>query len=257
MKLNPTKIMKIKRNGFARVLLASFLCLAMLLSPLSMRAAYAAENDAGEDPDPLRIGSFSVTFEFYNETTGNKEPVTGGNSVGLFKVADVVYVDQVGWRFKADSRFAEIGEFPGTSEELDEQNLDLAEELEIMSRGYDFDYGPKEMNSEGEVYFDELPVGLYLVMQAAQSKDSDKKFVIAPFLVSIPLRDKDGTLIYDVTANAKPVGVAKEELPPPPPPEPPHDRVPQTGQLWWPVMAFGAAGVLLVCAGLLRKSKRQ
>ena len=110
MKLNPTKIMKIKRNGFARVLLASFLCLAMLLSPLSMRAAYAAENDAGEELDPLRIGSFSVTFEFYNETTGNKEPVTGGNSVGLFKVADVVYVDQVGWRFKADSRFAEIGD---------------------------------------------------------------------------------------------------------------------------------------------------
>ena len=74
--------------------------------------------------------------------------------------------------------------------------------------------------------------------------------------VSIPLRDKSGALIYDVTAKAKPVGVAKEIVPPPPP-KPKPKRVPQTGQLWWPVMAFGAAGMLLVCAGLLRKSRRK
>ena len=240
------------KNKIKGIMKAALALSMSLVLPLTSIPASAAESNETLDPD--RKGSISITFTFYDEDTGKTVPVAGGNSVGLYKVADAVYVDQAGWRFKADSRFAKIGEFPGTSEELDKQNLDLAEKLEDMSRSYDFDYGPKEMNSKGEVSFDGLPVGLYLVMQAEQSKDSDKKYVIAPFLISIPLRDKSGALIYDVTAKAKPVGVVKEVVPPPPPKP---KRVPQTGQLWWPVMAFGTAGVLLVCAGLLRKSRRQ
>ena len=34
------------------------------------------------------------------------------------------------------------------------------------------------------------------------------------------------------------------------------DKIPQTGQLWWPVAAMSAAGVCLVGAGLLRRRKQ-
>ena len=38
-------------------------------------------------------------------------------------------------------------------------------------------------------------------------------------------------------------------------PEKRHKRLPQTGQLWWPVMLLGAAGAVSIVIGLLRKRK--
>ena len=44
------------------------------------------------------------------------------------------------------------------------------------------------------------------------------------------------------------------------PTEPPHDdeeKIPQTGMLWWPVMVFGMAGLVLIAVGItLRKEQR-
>lgn len=41
----------------------------------------------------------------------------------------------------------------------------------------------------------------------------------------------------------------------PPPKTPMPDRLPQTGQLWWPVPLLLAAGLVLVIAGLLRRRR--
>ena len=234
--------MKKKIKGIAKAVLALSMCLVM---PLTAIPASAAEN---EFPDLDRTGSLSITYKYYNEKTGETNPVSGGNSVGLFKVADVI-VDN-GFKFKLDDRFASVGEIPATSEELDIVNMDLAEAMEKIAKDYDFDVPSQETDANGRVSFDGLEVGMYLVMQDAKGK-GDNRYELTPFLLTIPYRNADGSLTYDISADTKPVGIFKEQVPPPTPPR----RIPQTGQLWWPVAALGAAGVLFVVMGMVRRSR--
>ena len=168
----------------------------------------------------------------------------------LFKVAEVVADN--GYRLKVDDRFASVGEIPATSEELDIVNMDLAEAMEKIAKDYDFDVPSQETDANGQVSFDGLEAGLYLVMQDARG-EGENRFFLSPFLISIPYRNADGSLAYDITADAKPIGVYKEQVPPPPAPTP--KKIPQTGQLWWPVAMLGAAGVLFVVMGMVRRSK--
>ena len=235
-----------RMKGIAKAVLALSMCLVM---PLTAIPASAAEN---EFPDLDRTGSLSITYKYYNEKTGETKPVSGGNSVGLFKVADVI-VDN-GFKFKLDDRFASVGEIPATSEELDIVNMDLAEAMERIAKDYDFDVPSQETDANGRVSFDGLEVGLYLVMQDARG-EGENRYFLSPFLITIPYRNADGSLSYDITADAKPIGIYKEQVPPPTPPTPP--TIPQTGQLWWPVAALGAAGVLFVVMGMVRRSRNK
>ena len=226
--------------------LALVICLSIAITSqtvMSVRAAYR------EMLDIDRKGSISITFTYYDESTGKTYPVTNGNSVGLFKVANAV-VDN-GYKFVTDSRFATAGDIPSEDDALDAANLDLAEKMSKIARGYDFDITPKEIDEDGRVRFEDLDVGLYLVLQASQGKGEDNKYVITPFLISIPCRNPDGSLLYDVDAKSKPIGIAKEKKPSPPKPP----IIPQTSQLWWPVMALGAVGLLFLFAGMVRKKR--
>ena len=72
-----------------------------------------------------------------------------------------------------------------------------------LASDYEFDEAPQKMDSEGRVSFGGLSIGLYLVMQAEKGT-GDKEFTITPFLVSIPYRNADGSLLYDVDSSAKP-----------------------------------------------------
>ena len=212
-------------KGIAKAVLALSMCLVM---PLTAIPVSAAENEV---PDLDRTGSLTITYKYYNEKTKETKSVSGGNSVGLFKVADIV--EDGGYKFVIDDRFASAGEIPDTSEELDAVNVDLAEAMAKIAKGYDFDIASRETDEEGRVSFDGLEVGMYLVMQDAKGK-GDNRYELTPFL-----------------ADTKPVGIFKEQVPPPTPPR----RIPQTGQLWWPVAALGAAGVLFVVMGMVRRSR--
>jgi hypothetical protein len=215
--------------------------------PLTAIPVSAAENEV---PDLDRTGSLTITYKYYNEKTNETESVSGGNSVGLFKVAEVVADN--GYRFKVDNRFASVGEIPATSEELDAVNNDLAGKMEEIAKNYDFDVAPQETDANGQVSFDGLEVGMYLVMQSARG-EGENRYFLSPFLITIPYRNADGSLAYDISADAKPIGVYKELVPPPPAPTP--KKIPQTGQLWWPVAMLGAAGVLFVVMGMVRRSR--
>ena len=233
--------MRKRMKGIAKAVLALSMCLVM---PLTAIPVSAAENEA---PDLDRTGSLTITYKYYNEKTKETESVSKGNSVGLFKVAEVVADN--GYRFKVDNRFASVGEIPATSEELDIVNMDLAEAMEKIAKDYDFDVPSQETDANGRVSFDGLEVGLYLVMQDARG-EGENRYFLSPFLITIPYRNADGSLSYDITADAKPIGIYKEQVPPPTPPR----RIPQTGQLWWPVAALGAAGVLFVVMGMVRRA---
>ena len=238
--------LKNRIKGIAKAALALSLGLVM---PLTSLPAAASENHEMLDPD--RIGSMSITFTYYDEETKTTRPVTGGNSVGLYKVADVV-VDN-GFKFVTDERFASAGEIPNTDEALDAANLDLAKKMAAIAENIAYDVQPKAMDAQGKVTFEGLEVGLYLVTQAARG-EGDNKFYLTPFLITIPQKNPDGSLVYDVDAKSKPLGIGKEKVPTPP--TPPR-RLPQTGQLWWPVIALGGLGVLMLCFGMIRKSRNK
>lgn len=228
-----------KRSGsIVRAVLAMSLSLMILIGAIPVAAA---ENG---DPDLDRVGSISITF---------KDPKTGkalgsGNKVGLYKVADVIIDD--GYKFAYCSAFATAGTAPAADEDL---NSALAEKLAKIAKDNSVseDVSSKSIDSEGKVEFNDLKVGLYLVVQTAKGTGT-QAYTINPFLVTIPYRDTDGTLIYDVNATPK-VGIEQPPTPPSPPRKPPH--LPQTGQLWWPVMILGAAGVLFVVFGIVRKKR--
>jgi hypothetical protein len=97
--------LKNKIKGIAKAALALSMSLVM---PLTSIPTAAAENTEMLDPD--HIGSISITCTYFDENSGTTKPVTGGNTVGLYKVADVV-VDN-GFKFVTDERFAGAGEIP-------------------------------------------------------------------------------------------------------------------------------------------------
>lgn len=114
---------------------------------------------------------------------------------------------------------------------------------------------------KGVCRFDTMSTGLYLIIQEKASTGYSK---LSPFLVSVPYM-QDGKYQYDVTAKLK-TELQKRPEPSVPPKSPneespnsPNGRLPQTGQLNWPVPVLISCGlVLFVCGWLIRfKGKRK
>ena len=216
----------------------------MVLSLAVPMGASATENK--EFPDLNAEGSITVTLK--NPKDGKS--IGSENEFTLYKVADVV--TENGYRFAYTADFAEAGTAPTADEQM---NAELASKLSgIAKNSAAASVAKSSVDSEGEISFGGLKVGLYLVVQSATGT-GENKYAVAPFLVTIPMRETDGKLIYDVDATAK-VGITPPEKPDRPPHKPPHPpKLPQTGQLWWPVFAAAAAGVLLLVAGVGNKRK--
>ena len=75
-----------------------------------------------------------------------------------------------------------------------------------------------------------------------------------PVLVSVPFMDpKTGEYTYDVDATVKPAVIRETEPTPTPSPSPtptPGPKLPQTGQLNWPIPVLAGAGVFFILLGL-------
>ena len=106
----------------------------------------------------------------------------------------------------------------------------------------------------GVVTFDNLELGLYLIVQTKSISGYEK---VAPFLVSVPLWDKDHYL-YEINVSEK-FEIKKEPPTPgtPETPDQPGDKLPQTGQVNWPMPVLLILGLALIVTGtaLKRKSK--
>lgn len=108
-------------------------------------------------------------------------------------------------------------------------------------------------NKTGTVKFTNLKPGLYLIVQNVKSEGYSQ---IKPFLVSVP-QNINGKYIFDVNA------CIKHELAPKPKPECPEttpttpctptpkppQKLPQTGQLNWPVPVLAASGMIMFLLG--------
>ena len=108
------------------------------------------------------------------------------------------------------------------------------------------------IDKEGKAKFENLSLGLYLITQEKAAPGYNKT---SPFLVSVPYND-DGEYKHNISINSK---TEPEKKPPEKPHKPgkPSDKLPQTGQLNWPVPVLAAGGLLQMVVGyLLQREKK-
>ena len=96
----------------------------------------------------------------------------------------------------------------------------------------------------GTVVFLNLQPGLYLVTQETEAAGYSK---ISPFLVSVPYLE-EGTYVYDVTARSK-TALEQEISKSADLWEDKDDKLPQTGQLNWPVPLLAVSGLAVFVLG--------
>ena len=108
---------------------------------------------------------------------------------------------------------------------------------------------------DGKVTFSSLPFGLYLAVQKTAPAGYGKT---EPFLVSLPYL-YEGEYQYDVASQPK--TDLEREVPTKPtspatnPTFPGGKKLPQTGQLWWPVPVLACGGLGCIVVGLFRRRR--
>lgn len=191
--------------------------------------------------DYTKTGEISVTIK----SSATDLPV-GGGSLILYKVADVGYDDTIGYVFDASGT-----DFKAASEDYSsEDKLDAALAARLAKFAKDKGISGKSLTvgSNGVASASDLSLGLYLIVQ---KEAPDGYSNIEPFVVSVPQHDADGNYIYKVDATPKPgtkVIPTPTRKPTVTPTHPP--KLPQTGQMWWPVFVLAAAGIACLMIGM-------
>lgn len=159
--------------------------------------------------------------------------ISGGDLIAV----RVGYVDNDNGTFRKFITNSEITGFgePNTVTEL--QNFYSA-----YQKSYQFDVFKTEVKA-GIGLFSDLPQGLYLVYQETAASGYSK---LPAFLVTVPF---DGNL--DVSIMSKPeLGISlKSETEPTEPSSSGEEKLPQTGQLSWPIPWLTVTGLMLFVFG--------
>ena len=224
---------------------AALLLLCLLISLVSAAGAADASPQVDMNKiDPSKIGSLTITMKCGGE-------IVPGGSLNVYQVATVDNSgEQVAWTFT--EAFAGFGGSLGdlNNEALPGMLLDYADKNNVS-------WTKMEIGTDGKGTVGNLTPGLYLI---AQDVPATNYTDIMPFLLMIPTLE-DGQLVYDVKAYPKvePDETDHPNKPYTPPDEPdepgdsdkpdPGGKLPQTGQLWWPVPVLAGAGLLMLAFG--------
>lgn len=208
--------------------LFSLLCALWLLGTLPLPAA------AREIPEGSRTDcAVEVRVEYRGV------PLSGGTLTAV----------RVGEIWQEDGNFSFRRCFDGLPLE-DIQSPAAAAQLEEFLRTGKYPFERQTVPiQKGIAAFQDLPTGLYLILQEASTEGY---LPLNPFLVSLPYLE-NGSYRYHLTADAK---TAPDPVPEPtaPPPEKPTGDLPQTGQQNLPVPILSALGLaLLILGNKLRK----
>jgi len=210
-----------------------------LLSGLLMLCLLVTQVYAVPVPDMNRVGSVSVTFVY------EQKPVAGG-SLTLYRVAEVSLKNSADYSFRLTEEYAGSG--------VSLENLgdpEIASDLAIYAAEQQLEGVTLGIGEDGKVCFEDLPLGVYLLVQQEASDGFEK---LSPFLVTVPGRSF-GDYVYDVDASPKMALVPIEsEWPyeptdPNQPQEPTEPDLPQTGLTQWPVPVLAVVGLLFVALG--------
>lgn len=211
-----------------------------------------------QDVDIDETGSISITIKY------DDNPVAGG-SVTLYQVASM-QLDE-----KGDLQFVLTQDYESFDGDLTALDESLTSSLETYTELNELVGLTQNINDSGYTCFDDLTLGLYLVIQGDAA---DGYMPISTFLVTVP-EETSGTVIYDVDASPK-TSVAKiadstpiaeeetttvtettQETTTPSDTssrmkkDTPTPTIPQTGLLVWPVVLLIIVGVLLVGLGFM------
>lgn len=166
-----------------RRILQSFLLILALLMACGPVTALASDSNT---IDFSKTGAISVTMK-------TEETAVSGAELTAYRVADAESKDN-NLAFTFTEPFAGFG---GTPEELQsaEDNLRLAEYIKENEIS-----GTKAVtDSSGCAVFEDLPLGLYLVVQ---TKSAEGFSDCSPFLVSLPT-EENGAWVYETDATPK------------------------------------------------------
>jgi LPXTG-motif cell wall-anchored protein len=133
------------------------------------------------------------------------------------------------------------------------EDITSADAPEIQRQFYDenkdaYPFYTQTRNVEnGKAVFTDLPTGLYLIIQEQAAEGFSP---LGAFLISVPYLE-DGEYRYHVTATIKSELEREPATEPtaPVPPVPDDPKLPQTGQLNWPIPLMAAAGIGLFITG--------
>lgn len=189
---------------------------------------------AHEVPDLDENGTITLIMDW------NGEMLDSG-SLSMFRVGEIMKED-------GNYSFALIEQMQSRKTPL--ENLDdpaLAAELANLAKEEKL----AEISTpivNGKAVFTDLTPGLYVVVQE-EADASDGFGAISPFLISMP-NYENGTYTTQVTAEPKvPLEPTPTEEPEPEPTQPDDPKLPQTGQVNWPVPLLAVSGMILFAAG--------
>ena len=198
-------------------------------------------------PDLSRKGSITVEVK----DTESKTSVSGG-SLTLYQIA-LAETDDGNYYFQYTESFKDC------NLALDDiQTETHAEGYYTYVRHHNVKSMDKKEVSDGTAVFSNLELGLYLVVQ---EEAAEGYTAMAPFVISVPMRDGD-SYIYDVDAAPKAGTVTPDKnttttttttTTEKSTQSHPGSKLPQTGQLWWPIPVLAFSGLLFFAYGWKRK----
>lgn len=199
-------------------------------------------------PQNVQASTGSITVTFIDD----REIITDGEVI-IYHVADVNVSDEE-YIYQYTDEWKSCGILL-----KDVQSAAFAEQLEIYAKEQKI-YGKKiPLDDKGSVRFTELQDGLYLVGQSVESKGYCP---IKSFLLTIPVIE-NGEMIYNVEAFPKmepETDKPDEENVPEDSEEPKKQptKLPQTGQLNWPIPIMAIIGLILFTIGwYIRFAKKE
>lgn len=205
----------------------------------------------GSGVDYSQKGSISVSME-----DTEKNVVAPGGTLTLYQIAAIEKNEENQDVFVLNQTFEES--------QVPLNNLDsaiLVNELERYISQKKLGGIVRQIDANGHVSFEDLPLGLYFIIQETPADGYNK---VNSFLVSVPQMLGE-VYVYDVDASPKvelspAPNVPEEPTPSAPTPNKPvtstGSKLPQTGQLNWPIPVLVACGAVCVILGgcLRRKS---
>ena len=217
-------------------------CLLALLLLLELPLSAAAH----PVPDAQKDGQCSITV-----TMTYRGKALKGGTLALYKVGDVAEED-------GNYSFVPVEAIRGDLAQFgDIQSPDLAGKLAKLEKQLTpVTADPVTVGKDGTATFSNLTFGLYLVVQKTAPAGYGKT---EPFLVSLPYL-YEGEYQYDVASQPKTdlereVPTKPTSPPTKPTPSSGGGKLPQTGQLWWPVPVLACGGLGCIVVGLFRRRR--
>ncbi len=196
---------------------------------------------------PVIAVSSSITVVLKNEDKAIRDVA--------FKIYYVATVENSDYSFTDDFKNAGI--------DFNEYNQnDIAQKLKLFAERNNIkSVSEKITDANGKAVFFDLNEGVYLIVG-----ETLKNGKVTPFIAQLPSFDENGKLTYNITARPKSEIINPEDKT-----EKTTEiittkydehnnngeKLPQTGQLWWPVCPLIAVGLLFIIFGVVCRRREE